>query len=102
VPTDVIIREYEEGDEAQIVNLLKIGFNGWPKFDLTCSKREHWNWKFLDSPIKKKQITVAEADGEIIGCDHTLYNHVKIGNETYICGQAVDTAIHPDFRGKGI
>ena len=100
--TDVIVRTYQVGDEDQIVDLLVKGFNGWPRFDLDCSARDHWDWKFIDNPTRKKQITLAEINKVIVGCDHTLFNYVKIGEKTQESGQAVDSAVHPDYRGKGI
>jgi hypothetical protein len=99
---DVIVRTDQAGDEDKIVDLLVKGFNRWPHFDIDCSPRDHWNWKFIDNPAHKKQITLAEIDNVIVGCDHTLFNYVKIGDKTQECGQAVDSAVHPDYRGRGI
>jgi len=35
------IRDYTPGDEEEIVELLQLGFNGWPRFDINSSPLEH-------------------------------------------------------------
>ncbi|MBD3205917.1 hypothetical protein GF319_06190, partial [Candidatus Bathyarchaeota archaeon] len=61
-------RLYKEGDEEGIIPLLELVFDSWPRFDLSCSKREHWIWKFVDTPTGLNEVFVAETpDGEIIG-----------------------------------
>jgi hypothetical protein len=96
------IRSYRPDDEEKIVELLKLVFNGWPHFDLPCSPLDHWKWKFMSNPIEMNTIVIAESRGRIIGCDHGLYNKIKIGKKVVPSRQGVDSAVHPDFRGKGI
>ena len=45
---DYNIREYEPGEEEQIVSLLDIVFDEWPSFDINCSKMDFWKRKYLD------------------------------------------------------
>jgi hypothetical protein len=33
------IRSYQPGDEIEIVQLLELVFDGWPKLDLSCDSR---------------------------------------------------------------
>jgi GNAT superfamily N-acetyltransferase len=96
------IRQYRPTDREKIIELLDIAFKKWPHFDLDCSPKDHWDWKFIDNPLRKKTIVLAEIDNKIVSCDHMLYNQVKIGNIVRPCGQSVDMAVHPDFRGRGI
>src|SRR4030043_503247 len=98
----LIIRQYTKGDEAGIVHLLKAVFSGWPSFDIPCSPLDHWKWKYLDQPIKSNEIGVAELDGEIIGCNHTIYYKSVLHGNEYVARQGCDLAVHPDHRGKGI
>ena len=44
MPAEIDIRTYIPGDEVQIVNLLNVVFNGWPRFDVESSL-EYWKWK---------------------------------------------------------
>jgi hypothetical protein len=99
---DLIVRQYLPGDEDQIVKLLQIVFQGWPHFDLDHSSKDHWDWKFLDNPIKNQLAFVAEFENKIVGCDHMLMNRIKLGRKIFQCKQAVDAAVHPNFRGIGV
>jgi hypothetical protein len=47
---DFVVRPYQAGDEKEIVELLRMVFDGWPHFDLNCSSVDHWKWKHLDKP----------------------------------------------------
>ena len=99
---DFTIRSYRPGDEKEIVPLLELVFDGWPKIDLYCAPLDYWKWKFEGNPIRKRFITVAESEDEIIGCLHVIPLRIKIGENVYLCSTAVDFAVHPDFRGIGV
>ncbi|MFQ6077489.1 MAG: GNAT family N-acetyltransferase, partial [Candidatus Bathyarchaeia archaeon] len=92
-------RPYQEGDEKGIVELLNLVWDGWPHLDLDCSPLEHWRWKYKANPIKKRFIMVAESDGRIIGCHHSIPVHIKVGDETLFCTTGADLAVHPGYRG---
>jgi hypothetical protein len=96
------VRVYRPGDEQKIVELLELVFKGWPKFDLPCSPVEHWVWKFQDNLRKTKMVLVAESGDDVIGCNHAIFEMVKVGRETLLCRQGVDSAVRPDFRGMGV
>lgn len=95
-------REYESGDEKQLVELLDLVFGGWPDKDLVCSKVDFWRWKYLDNPIGLKAVVVALDGDRIIGCGHRSYFRVKIGDDVVLCGQGMDVVTHPDYRGRGV
>ena len=99
---DYIIRPYRKGDEEEIVKLLELVFNGWPHFDLSCTPLDHWRWKFEENPLKKISIAVSESDNRIIGCAHLTPQNIKIGSKSLLCFQAMDSAVHPDFRRMGV
>ena len=96
------VRLYRKGDEKDIVMLLGSVFNGWPKFDLQCSPLEHWKWKYTQNPLKLNSINLGVSQGRIIGVDHSLLLRVKLGDNTILCHYAADTAVHPDFRKRGV
>jgi hypothetical protein len=95
-----IIRKYFEGDIPDIVRLLETVFHPWPNFNLRYSKLDHWKWKHLDNPEGKSFIMVAELQGEIVACAHTIFRSVYFGSTLHneVCGQ--DLAVHQDHRGK--
>ena len=92
------VRLYRPGDELEIVSLLQLTFGGWPHLDMKCSSLDHWRWKYGDNPAEPMCITVAISQNEIIGCQHSVQNRIKIGDEVFLCGIVSDLAVHPDFR----
>lgn len=98
---DYKTRFYKSGDETGIVNLLVSVLDGWPKFDIPCEPIEHWRWKYSNS-LGDQSITVAESDGKIIGCLHTISTYIKLGEKIVKGNQGSDLVVHPDFRGKGV
>lgn len=100
--TNYAIRPYQEGDEEQIVKLLCLGIEGWPRFDLECSPLEHWKWKYLDNPTGKSSIYVAVSEDEIVGVNHVIPHRIKVFDEIFYGIYAADIVVHPDFRGRGV
>jgi len=98
---DYEIRPYRPGDESDIVELLQLVFDGWPRFNLNCSSLDHWRWKYLDNSIGGL-IVVGMSGEKMVGCHHRLLIRIKIGENSYLCSYGGDLAVHPDFRRKGI
>lgn len=96
------IISYKLGLEEEIISLLELAFEHWPDRDLLCSKVEHWRWKYLDNPVTKSNIIIAKNSELLLGCDHGYFLNVKVGHKTLLCAQGTDTAVHPDYQGKGI
>jgi hypothetical protein len=94
---NIIIRAYENGDEKDIIEFLKIAFPNWGG----NSPLDYWKWKFLDNPTKSI-IVVAETKGRVVGALHGVLLNVKIANSTILSLYGCDAAVHPDFRGIGI
>jgi predicted GNAT family acetyltransferase len=98
----VIIRQFRDHDEEEIVGFLGSVFNGWPQFDIRCSSLDHWRWKYEDNPPKLRSIAVAEGSGKIVGCSHGFYAKAKIGKKTLLVQQGTDLGVDNSFRGRGI
>jgi GNAT superfamily N-acetyltransferase len=100
---ELFIRRYLEGDDPNIVKLLDLVFNGWPKLDLRYSSLDYWRWRYLDNPIGNKELVVCENnDGEIVGCLHSCPKKIKVGKGEYLCSTGPDLAVHPEYRKRGI
>lgn len=99
---NIIVRRYQKGDEFGIVELLDHVFQGWPDRDIPCSKVEHWRWKYLDNPLGMNNISVAITNDKIIGANHGIYFHLKLGEKILLCSQGTDAAVHPDYQGQGL
>jgi hypothetical protein len=96
------VLSYRLGDEEEIVQLLQLGFDGWPNFDINCAPLEHWKWKYLDNPLKMNTIVVAKNNNKILGCGHEYSVKIKIGKRSILCHYACDLTVHPDFRRMGL
>lgn len=99
---EVKVRPYEKGDEKQIIPLLDIVFKDWLKKDFECTPQEHYEWLYWDCPEGKNSTVVAEENGKIIGVNHGIYLHYKIGKKVFLGLKSTDLAVHPDYRGKGV
>jgi len=100
--SNIIIREYRDNDELQIVELLNEVFHGWPRLDVPVPPLEFWKWKYQDNPYKPNIITVSEEQGRIIGVNHSFGMRIKIGNHIVKSNYAADTAVSKEHQGKGI
>ena len=101
--TDYTIRQYLEGDEDQIIELLELVFGEFPKMRLNCSKKEHWKWKFKDMPPGLNPTLVVLTDeGRIIGASHGQIKWTKIGSSVLLARKGAEVAVHPDYRRMGI
>ena len=97
------VRYYQDGDEDQLVPLLVLIFEDWPRFDLRCTKKEHWKWKLKDTPTNIESVVVAETDeGKIIGISQGIFKWTKIGDEVLLTRKATEVAVHPDYRRRGV
>jgi len=101
VSTTYEVREYQKGDEEQIIELLEQAFPHWPGYNIQKSKLDFWKWKyFKDNNLRG--IVVAESQGKIIGCGHGVNREIKIGNGLYLMRFGGDVAVHQDYRRMGI
>jgi GNAT superfamily N-acetyltransferase len=96
------VRPYHSGDEEEIVELLELVFDGWPKFDLECTPLDHWKWKYLDNPLKTSFIALGVNEDEIIGANQALPLRIKVGEEVFLGTCGSDLAVHPDYRRIGV
>lgn len=94
----MIFRPGTEDDIPQIIQLLKISLGE----SLLPKSEALWKWKHLDNPFGKSPVLLAEEDGKIIGVRAFLNWEFTQSNKLINSCRAVDTAIHPDFQGKGL
>ena len=92
---NVKIRGYQPGDEADIIELLKMVFDGWPQYDTEYSALDTWNWKF-GSELSKKTMGLAEDGDKIVGTFLTWVFKVKMGGSIYSASNGCDVAVNPN------
>lgn len=92
------IRKANSTDSSSIINLLKasLGESMIPKSE------ELWNWKHVANPFGASPVLIAEDKGVICGVRVFLKWEFLQGEKLIKACRAVDTAIHPDYQGKGL
>jgi GNAT superfamily N-acetyltransferase len=98
---EIIIRKFNEKDKDQIISLLDSVFGGWPRQDIEGTKKQFWEWKYIDRP-KPCYISVAEHKNRIVGTYHATRADIKIGGNLYPCTTTWDMVVHEDYRGMGL
>jgi GNAT superfamily N-acetyltransferase len=95
---DLLIRPATADDTGRILELvsLSLGEGKIPR------KRDYWNWKHADSPFGASPCLLAESNGSLVGLRVFMQWQWRAGSSTVRAVRAVDTATHPDWRGKGI
>ncbi|MEM3640500.1 MAG: GNAT family N-acetyltransferase [Candidatus Bathyarchaeia archaeon] len=90
-------REFREDDRRAVEKLVESVFSGF-------LEGKFWSWKYRENPnFDSKLVAVAEANGEVVGCNHWLLRELKYsGSVTGNAVLAADVAVRPDYRGKGI
>jgi GNAT superfamily N-acetyltransferase len=94
---DYIFREYRNGDEKEIVDVLKTCFPEWRDRKNTL---EYYTWKHLERPLGS-YIKLVEKDNRILFVGHTGLLKIKIGEKVVLGSIGDDFATLPDYRGKG-
>ncbi|MEM5866914.1 MAG: GNAT family N-acetyltransferase [Candidatus Aenigmatarchaeota archaeon] len=89
------IRVYKKGDELGYIALMNLVF---PRYKCDIKR---WRWEYADNPFGSIQV-FADFAGNIIGHMGLIFIPIKIGDRIFLGSQAVDLAVHPSFRGRGI
>lgn len=89
------VRQYQQGDEKQILELRGITSGSSPS-------SQYWKWQFMDSPAGIARIWLAEADQKIVGQYAILPLRMKLKNEIIMGSLSLDTMTHPNYRHQGI
>lgn len=92
------IREAYKTDIPEIVQILKLSL-GVTDFPVS---EEVWNFKHLINPFGESLVLLALEDEKIIGVRAFMKWQWQTKQKTFTAYRAVDTATHPEHRGKGI
>lgn len=94
--SSLIIRKMNHLDLDQVLGLLQATFSRG------SYTREWWRWKYEENPSGVPLLLVAEENGEIVGLRTFWPRLLCLHDRIQSVYQAVDTAVHPKTRGKGI
>jgi predicted N-acetyltransferase YhbS len=98
---EVHIREAEEKDRGEILNLLNSVFAENQRSS-TQRDNDYWQWKFRSNVFGKSIISIAETDNKIVGIDHFWPWLLEYNGESIQAYQPCDSAVALRYRGKGI
>lgn len=93
------IRPYRDQDEPEVLALLVAALGQGPAGHRSA---EFFRWKHLESPFGRSLMLVCEADGRIVGLRAFLRWRFDVDGQPVRAVRPVDTATHPDHRGRGI
>jgi len=90
------IRNYQDGDEVQIVKLLNLVCPHWGSVD-------YWRFKYKYAKgFDPRLIFLMENKGKVVSCTQYIRRDLKFDDkilESYVGG---DGATHPEYAGKGL
>lgn len=88
-------RDYQSGDEHQILNLFEEVNNR--KMAL-----EYWRWRYAKSPFGEGIIKLVFANGKLIGHYAVTPMDILVDNRPLRAVFSLHTMTHPDFQKQGI
>lgn len=92
------IRTGNKKDIESIVALLKITLG-----EASTEKSVgFWKWKHIDNPFGESKVILAFDGEKLIGVRAFMKWEFSNDEQVISCVRAVDTAVHPDYQGKGI
>ena len=98
---DLLIREYQENDEHQILDLLNSNFKGQQHLNIERDLK-WWEWKYKNNPFGDPIINVIEHDKKIIACRPFWPWELTVRGRELKCYQPVDAVVDKHYRGCGI
>lgn len=88
-----------EKDLPAILALVELALGAGPQARRT---EAWWRWKHLDNPFGQSLVLGAFSGKQLVGLRAFQRWELRLGEETWRCARAVDTATHPEFQGQGI
>ena len=98
MPDDLHIRRATASDEAALLELLRVSMGE----DAVPWTSAYWRWKHEANPFGASPVLVAEADGRFVALRAFMRWTWQSGDRAVPAVRAVDTATHPDYRGRGL
>ncbi len=85
-------RSYRPGDEAKILPLYALAFQGLHR------STDYWRWKFQENPAGARVIVAEDAGGQILGLVAGLHARAHAEGRPVTVSQAVDVMVAPGER----
>jgi hypothetical protein len=97
-PDEVSTRQYQDGDDEEIVALLKASFPSWEKRRQAV---DYWRWRYLRSPLSTN-IAISTVGGRIAGVGHCIQLKIKLGEKIVTSCYDDDYATYSKYRKMGV
>jgi GNAT superfamily N-acetyltransferase len=98
---DYKLRNYQPGDEYQIVDLFNAAFGKTVVF--TPRTVEFWIWRYLKKPgFDAKGVFLAEKEGTIISAVIETVRKARFGEKVLNLGVIDDVSTRPELWGRGL
>lgn len=98
--TDVEVRDMTDADVPEVVQLISTTMGPKRRFPFT---ERYWRWKHHENPFGRSPCLVATApDGRIVAVRAFMRWEWQLGDQVVPAVRAVDTAVHPDWQGRGL
>jgi GNAT superfamily N-acetyltransferase len=96
---EVSIHPYRPQDEAAVLELLSASLGGGP-----AGKRapDFFRWKHFRNPFGESFMLLGEVEGRLAGLRALMRWRFRAGDRYFRAVRAVDTATHPEHRGRGV
>ena len=98
---NLIIREYQEKDEYQILDLLNRNFKNQQHLNLIRDSK-WWEWKYKNNIFGNPIINVVEHDNKIIACRPFWPWKLNVRGTEIMAYQPVDAVVDKEYRGQGL
>ena len=84
-----------------MLELLRLGFGEWPTVDSGVAPADHLRWK-MSSPGALFSASLGEAGDELVSTETCVGHRVMLRGREGVRLQFVDTAVRPEWRGRGV
>ena len=95
---EAVVRQATSADTHDILNLIATSYNR----ETSSPSTDYWQWKHEANPFGASPCLVAESNGRLVGVRVFLRWNWYSESHCIRTARAVDTATHPDWRGKGV
>ena len=102
-PEDVRFRDFQPGDEAQVVEGFRAAFGGFYASDKPVDEREYLRWFTEPHRSHRGWVSVAEIGARMVAFSGSIRREIKVGDRILFgAAGGLGIATHPEFQGRGI
>lgn len=95
-PCDIKFRHYSQGDEGQIIELLK---GNWSYLQ-SPDALKFWRWLYRSGPSGGALIVLADHNGKVVGHYAMFPMHMRFGQQLVMGAKAEGSVVHEEYRGN--